>query len=199
MTGVQTCALPISFYQNICLINGEPISWTFAHRARAGGAATQTAVFRVANSAGTVIQTLATQNSTTANQVWNVNTGTATYTGASGMQRVQFTTTNTGTQILASPFPITDLPFGLNLSFDSSSIDPGATTTHTINAFGGSGSPFHLLPGLPDPCNGATGSGDLRDTGSVTIGAGSGGGAFCGVTPATLPVRVFDFTMPPPT
>ena len=110
-----------------------------------------------------------------------------------------FTTTNTGTQILASPFPITDLPFGLNLSFDSSSIDPGATTTHTINAFGGSGSPFHLLPGLPDPCNGATGSGGLRYTGSVTIGAGSGGGAFCGVTPATLPVRVFDFTMPPPT
>lgn len=85
-----------TFYQNICLINGEPISWTFAHRARAGGAATQTAVFRVANSAGTVIQTLATQNSTTANQVWNVNTGTTTYTGPSGMQRVQFTTTNTG-------------------------------------------------------------------------------------------------------
>lgn len=85
-----------TFYQNICLINGEPISWTFAHRARAGGAATQTAVFRVASSTGTVIQTLATQNSTTANQVWNVNTGTATYTGPSGMQRVQFTTTNTG-------------------------------------------------------------------------------------------------------
>lgn len=85
-----------TFYQNICLINGEPISWTFAHRARAGGAATQTAVFRVANSAGTVLQTLATQNSTTANQVWNVNTGTTTYSGPSGMQRVQFTTTNTG-------------------------------------------------------------------------------------------------------
>lgn len=85
-----------TFYQNICLINGEPIGWTFAHRARAGGAATQTAIFQVATSTGTVIQTLATQNSTTANQVWNVNTGTVTYTGASGMQRVQFTTTNTG-------------------------------------------------------------------------------------------------------
>jgi uncharacterized repeat protein (TIGR01451 family) len=85
-----------TLYQNICLINGEPIGWTFAHRARSGGAATQTARFQVANSGGTVLQTLATQNSTTANQVWNVNSGSTTYTGASGFQRVQFNTTNSG-------------------------------------------------------------------------------------------------------
>lgn len=85
-----------TLYQNICLINGEPIGWTFAHRARSGGAATQTARFQVANSGGTVLQTLATQNSTTANQVWNVNSGNTTYTGASGLQRVQFNTTNSG-------------------------------------------------------------------------------------------------------
>ncbi len=85
-----------TLYQNICLINGEPIGWTFAHRARAGGAATQTARFQVANSSGTVLQTLATQASTTANQVWNVNSGSTTYTGASGFQRVQFNTPDTG-------------------------------------------------------------------------------------------------------
>jgi uncharacterized repeat protein (TIGR01451 family) len=85
-----------TLYQNICLINGEPIGWTFAHRARAGGAATQTARFQVANSGGTVLQTLAIQASTTANQVWNVNTGTTTYTGASGLQRVQFNTLDAG-------------------------------------------------------------------------------------------------------
>ncbi|MBX9664578.1 hypothetical protein [Novosphingobium sp.] len=85
-----------TLFQNICLINGEPFGWTFAHRARSGGPATQTARFQVANSSGTVIQTLATQSSTTANQVWNVNTGSATYSGTSGMQRVQFTTTDTG-------------------------------------------------------------------------------------------------------
>ncbi|WP_155799905.1 DUF11 domain-containing protein [Porphyrobacter sp. AAP82] len=85
-----------TFYQNICLINGEPFGWTFAHRARAGGAATQTVRFQVAGSTGTLIQTLATQASTTANRVWNVNTGTATYTGASGLQRVQFTTSDPG-------------------------------------------------------------------------------------------------------
>lgn len=85
-----------TLYQNICLINGEPIGWTFAHRARAGGAATQTARFQVANSGGTVLQTLAIQASTTANQIWNVNTGSATYTGASGLQRVQFNTLDSG-------------------------------------------------------------------------------------------------------
>lgn len=85
-----------TLYQNICLINGEPIGWTFAHRARAGGAATQTARFQVANSGGTVLQTLAVQASTTANQIWNVNTGNTTYNGASGLQRVQFNTLDTG-------------------------------------------------------------------------------------------------------
>jgi uncharacterized repeat protein (TIGR01451 family) len=85
-----------TLYQNICLINGEPIGWTFAHRARAGGAATQTARFQVANSGGTVLQTLAVQASTTANQIWNVNSGSATYTGVSGLQRVQFNTLDTG-------------------------------------------------------------------------------------------------------
>lgn len=85
-----------TLYQNICLINGEPIGWTFAHRARSDGPATQTARFQVANSGGTVLQTLATQNSTTSNQIWNVNTGNVIYTGASGLQRVQFNTTNSG-------------------------------------------------------------------------------------------------------
>lgn len=85
-----------TLFQNICLINGEPFGWTFAHRARSGGPATQTVRFQVASSSGTLIQTLATQASTTANQVWNVNTGSTTYLGTSGMQRVQFTTSDAG-------------------------------------------------------------------------------------------------------
>ncbi|KTE38997.1 MULTISPECIES: beta strand repeat-containing protein [unclassified Sphingopyxis] len=88
--------VPGAFYQNICMVNGESIGWTFAHRARSGGPATQTARFQIANSSGTQLQLLATQASTTANQVWNVNTGSATYTGASGVQRVQFITTDAG-------------------------------------------------------------------------------------------------------
>jgi uncharacterized repeat protein (TIGR01451 family) len=85
-----------TFFQNICLVNGEPISWTFAHRARSGGPATQTVRFQVANSSGTLLQNLATQSSLTSNQIWNVNSGTTTYTGPTGLQRVQFTTSDPG-------------------------------------------------------------------------------------------------------
>ena len=88
---------PGSLYQNICLTNGETLRWSFAHRARVGGAATQTALFQIANSGGTVLQTLATQASTTA-QGWNVNANASgvTYSGTSGLQRVQFVTTDAG-------------------------------------------------------------------------------------------------------
>lgn len=87
--------VPGALYQNICMVNGETIGWTFAHRARSGGPATQTARFQIANSGGTQIQLLASQSSTI-NNVWNVNTGSTTYTGASGIQRVQFITTDAG-------------------------------------------------------------------------------------------------------
>lgn len=87
--------VPGALYQNICMVNGESIGWTFAHRARSGGPATQTARFQIANSAGTQLQALATQSSTI-NNVWNVNTGSTTYTGPSGIQRVQFITTDAG-------------------------------------------------------------------------------------------------------
>ncbi|WP_432769086.1 MAG: hypothetical protein HEQ22_17305 [Sphingopyxis sp.] len=84
-----------ALYQNICMVNGETIGWTFAHRARAGGPATQTARFQIANSGGTQLQLLATQSSTI-NNVWNVNSGSTIYSGASGVQRVQFITTDAG-------------------------------------------------------------------------------------------------------
>ena len=87
--------VPGALYQNICMVNGELIGWTFAHRARSGGPATQTARFQIANSAGTQLQALASQSSTV-NNVWNVNTGSTTYTGPSGVQRVQFITTDAG-------------------------------------------------------------------------------------------------------
>lgn len=88
--------VPGALYQNICMVNGEAIGWTFAHRARSGGPATQTASFQIASSTGTLIQNLATQSSTVASNVWNVNTGSTSYSGPSGIQRVQFITTDPG-------------------------------------------------------------------------------------------------------
>lgn len=84
-----------ALYQNICMVGGETVGWSFAHRARSGGAATQTARFEIASTGGTVFQTLATQASAV-NNVWNVNTGSTVYSGPSGLQRIQFTTTDPG-------------------------------------------------------------------------------------------------------
>lgn len=88
--------VPGTLYQTICLVNGEPLGWTFAHRARSGGPDPQVALFEVANSGGTVIQSLTSQSSTIAANAWAVNSGTTTYTGPTGNQRVQFRTTNPG-------------------------------------------------------------------------------------------------------
>ena len=52
-----------ALYQTICMVNGESVGWTFAHRARTGGPATQTAHFQIASLTGTLIQSLATQAS----------------------------------------------------------------------------------------------------------------------------------------
>ncbi len=103
---------PGTLYQNICLVNGEPLSWTFAHRARSGGPDPQVAIFEIANSSGTLIQSLTTQSSTIAANAWAVNTGSTTYTGPTGNQRVQFRTTNPGSfgnfldgiQLILRPF-----------------------------------------------------------------------------------------------
>ena len=81
-----------ALYQNVCFTNGEPLRWSFAHRARSGAADPQTAVYEIANSSGVLIQNLATQVTTLA-QGWQVNsnnTGTVTYTGPTGLQRLQF-------------------------------------------------------------------------------------------------------------
>jgi trimeric autotransporter adhesin len=88
--------VPGTLYQNICLVNGEPLGWTFAHRARAGGPDPQVALFEVANGGGTLIQSLTSQSSTIAANAWAVNSGSTTYTGPTGNQRVQFRTTNPG-------------------------------------------------------------------------------------------------------
>lgn len=88
---------PGALYQNICLINGEPIRWRFAHRNRSGGAATQNVTLSVANSGGTVLQTLQS-SSVTSTTAWAARSNSigVTYTGATGFQRVQFLTTDAG-------------------------------------------------------------------------------------------------------
>lgn len=85
-----------AIYQNICLVNGEPLGWSFAHRAREGGPTTQTVRLEVANTGGSLLQLIASHASTLPNPAWSVNSGTVTYTGPSGLQRVQLATSDPG-------------------------------------------------------------------------------------------------------
>ncbi len=128
--------VPGALYQNICMVTGETIGWTFAHRARSGGPATQTARFQIANSSGTQIQALASQSSTI-NNVWNVNTGSTTYSGASGVQRVQFITTDAGSiGNFLDDIRITLNPFVELSAASASGVESLATTslpTLTVN------------------------------------------------------------------
>lgn len=105
-----------ALYQLICFTNNEPLRWRFAHRYRSGGPNPQTALYEIAaaNNSDSRVQLLATQSSSSAT-VWNVNqnmTGTVRFTGVSGIYRLQFRTTNTGSygnflddvQIFLSPY-----------------------------------------------------------------------------------------------
>ncbi len=85
-----------STYQDICILNGDEINWAFFHRARSSGPAIQNVSLEIADSSGTVVQSLATSNSSNTTS-WDFFQGTtAPFTGATGVYRFQFTTTNTG-------------------------------------------------------------------------------------------------------
>ena len=87
---------PGSLFQELCLVNGDVFNWTFAHRARSGGQQTQNVTFEIADNGGTTIQVLGSQASTVP-QGWNLNSASnVIYTGPSGIQRVQFSTTDPG-------------------------------------------------------------------------------------------------------
>lgn len=126
---------PGALYQEVCLVNGDVFNWTFAHRARTGGPLIQNVTFEIANRAGTTLQVLGSQASLVP-QGWNLNSASGvSYTGPSGIQRVQFRTTDPGSYgnfldgitIILTPF----------LEFDGSSASgsesvPGENLTSIV-------------------------------------------------------------------
>ena len=126
---------PGALYQEICLVNGDVFNWTFAHRARSGGPSVQNITFEIANSAGSTIQILGSQSSTVP-QGWNLNSASGvSYTGPSGIQRVQFRTTDPGSYgnfldgitIILTPF----LEFS-NATGSGSETNPGTGSTSIV-------------------------------------------------------------------
>jgi hypothetical protein len=80
----------IGLYQDVCLTNGETLFWTFDHHARQTG--TETIVYEIVDANGNLLQTLDT-SSVTRTQGWQTSSGTKTYTGPTGTQRIQFRST----------------------------------------------------------------------------------------------------------
>lgn len=86
---------PGTLFQNICLVNGETLGWSFAHRARPTSIDPQTVFFEIANSSGTLLQSLTSQSSLIG-APWTINSSSTTYTGPTGVQRARFRTTDSG-------------------------------------------------------------------------------------------------------
>ena len=88
---------PANLYQEVCLINGETLDWTFHHRARSGGSAVQTTNFEVANASGGLVQTLGVSSVSDTTQWTTVNAPAGqTFTGPTGLYRMQFRTVASG-------------------------------------------------------------------------------------------------------
>lgn len=102
--------VPSKVYQNICMTNGEQVSWSFSHRGRDGQ---DVAVFSVDSSANPIVQartgpasggaieacgggnvTGAACNRTTASGGWADYSGSFTWTGPTAVQQIGFEATS---------------------------------------------------------------------------------------------------------
>jgi len=96
----------VGLYQEVCLINNETLSWNFYHAARtaANAPTNQTVEYSVVSLDGATTHQLLDTNTVTeagpnGNQSlndWELVNGTTTYTGPTGIQRLEFRSTNAG-------------------------------------------------------------------------------------------------------
>ena len=175
---------PVGLFQEVCLIQGELLDFTFRHSARNSNTNPQTAVLAVVSQDGlTTHQQLATNSvvpvSTQPNNQddnpWILVNGTGTYTGPTGIQRIEFSSTNPGS---TGNF-LDDIQVNLQAlaQFDTSSTSAPEDTTVQLPQIVVSGlltSPTQIAVSV-DPSSTATGGGvDYTQTAPfVTIPAGN--------------------------
>lgn len=98
--------VPVELYQEICLVNGEQLRWTFNHAARYGGEPQQTIEFNVTQTSdGALVQNLDGSSLPAPGRrqptVWSRVTGqtnAAGFVGTTGLYRVGFRSTNAGSR-----------------------------------------------------------------------------------------------------
>ena len=173
-------------YQNVCMTNGEPLGWTFDHRRRST-TGTETAQFVIRDLAGTTdLQVLATQASS--NNQWNTNSGTATYTGPTGIQRVGFRAV--GGSSIGNFLDAIQIDFAVytELSGATTSADEGSTTGLPALALSGNlNAPVTLTVTDSGTGTATAGVDYVLTSGTITVPAGNYNGETF-----TLPVTVFN-------
>lgn len=88
---------PGDLYQEVCLQNGELLTWKFFHRARNRGPSPQTVNFEITDLSGNPVQLLDTSIQTDTTQWFlSQNTAGVPFTGATGVYRMQFATSDLG-------------------------------------------------------------------------------------------------------
>ncbi|MEP1443071.1 MAG: hypothetical protein ABJK39_08680 [Hyphomicrobiales bacterium] len=96
----------VGLFQEICLINNEPLTWTFSHAARNGNVDPQTTVLEIVSTDGLTTHQFLDSSSVSPSRSsgngfnnlnpWAVNSDNAIYAGPTGIQRLQFRSTNAG-------------------------------------------------------------------------------------------------------
>jgi uncharacterized repeat protein (TIGR01451 family) len=91
---------PVFLYQDVCLVEGATLNWSFFHRARAGGPAVQTAEFLARDSANALVQLFArsalASPQSNRDGTWMTIAGSSTFAGVTGTYRVGFESRDSG-------------------------------------------------------------------------------------------------------
>ena len=98
-------SVPVNLFQEVCLVNGETLSWEFDHSARTSDANTPDQTLRYEVDFGTGTQVLQSStvvpiftgtNNDNSDNNWFTRSGSAVYTGPTGIHRIQFATDDPG-------------------------------------------------------------------------------------------------------
>lgn len=123
-------------YQNVCMMTGEQVSWSFLHRGRSSATVHDVAEFNIDNNGNTVVTARTTSNGSTGYTAadctgneggvtsgtcsspalvgtWRRYSGTFTWNGASGTHNVGFAAISTGGGLIGAGNFIDDIRFTL--------------------------------------------------------------------------------------
>lgn len=184
---------PIGLYQEVCLTNGETLSWSFDHAARNIGADPQTVLYEVVSTDGaTTHQVLQTSSlprpASNVGNAWTTRSGSTTYSGPSGIQRLQFRSTNAGsTGNFLDNISIDLVPYVELAAPSYSDAEASGGNIPNLLITGNVGAPFDVTVNITGG-TATAGSDYTLNTSTVTIPAGVYDGGAASLFPIDLTI-----------